>query len=130
MKNVETEEQNISNKGYTMFKPDSKLKVGDILDVSLSVELLNVPEDIETIVFEDYKRQYHVDYTKQATKEFINYDFEVEAGFIHTSCGNIEDFIREDLPVTFEEIADYEIFDVDNSDGDNLSAKIRVKSLK
>ncbi len=129
MNNSEVNGKYIPHKGELIFRSNNMVKAGDIIDVSVSVELLDVPDDLSVINVNEFNQRYYVNYYVQGTNLLSSFDFEVEAGFIPSFDGDIEAFIKEDLPIIFEEITDYEIFDIDNSDCDNLSAKVRVKAV-
>ena len=110
------------------------LKVGDILELSMSIEYLDLPEDVTSFDDADYDTKYDITYCTKDENGKINMlaitDFTVEKGFSADFGNDIEDFIKEDLPTTFEEISDYEIFDVEGKYEDYQTAKIRVKALK
>lgn len=104
----------------------SELKVNDVINARLEIELLDAPEDITEIDILDYATKYKYSYS--CGKVFVSGDVKFEAGFMPDS--DIEDWIEDDIKSFFEEIEDYEIFDVDKDDLFHQSAKIRVKSVK
>ena len=111
---------------------NSILKVGDTIDAIYSIEFDIDDDNIwdnEDLDIYDYKRKYEICYYLN-DKLICWYEDESEAGLIPIFDGNIEELIKLDLPNTFEEIAEYEIFDIDNKYYNQQRAKIRIKSFK
>ncbi len=104
----------------------SELKVNDVINASLEIELLDAPEDIAEIDILDYATKYKYSYS--CGKVFVSGDVKFEAGF--TPDSDIEDWAEDDIRSFFEEIEDYEIFDVNKDDLFSQRAKIRVKAVK
>lgn len=105
-----------------------KLKVGDIIEVDMSYEILDVPEDATTIDVSDYKQKYSVDYSSKDTGISLSYDMELEPGEFWTD--DITEVIKTDLPQNFKEVKDYEIFDIENFNNESYSAKVRIKAVE
>lgn len=99
------------------------LKVGDIVEIKITIEF--VDEDLDNIRpdISDYDRKYTIEYNPGCFFELTE-----EKGFV-SALDDVEEFIEEDLPKTFPEIAEYEIFDVNKKYYNEQSAKIRVKAL-
>ncbi len=111
---------------------NSILEVGDIIDAIYRIEFDIDDDNIwsnKDLDIYDYKRTYEICYYLNG-KHICSYEDESEAGLIPMFDGNIEELIKFDLPNSFEEIAEYEIFDIDNKYYDQQRAKIRIKSFK
>ena len=106
-------------------------KVGDVIEVSMSIEYNIPPEDEEKSVIDlnDYDANYNISYHYPHKLGFADIDFTIEAGFSPDFGDDIKQYIEESIEQDLEEISEYEIFDVDNK-GEYQTAKIRIKALK
>lgn len=101
------------------------LKVGDVLDFNLKISI-NESDDLETGYLEDYDREYYISYKKD-NEEILFEDFEEKGGVVFFSIKSyLEAFIKNE----FEEISDYEVFDINDKNFEDQTAKIRVKAIK
>jgi hypothetical protein len=112
-------------------KKGTEFEIGDIIDVSMSIEYQIPPEDEEKSVIDlnDYDAKYEIHYSFPRKLGFSTVDFSVEAGFCPSFGDDIKQYIEESFEQDLEEIAEYELFDVDNT-GEYQTAKIRIKALK
>lgn len=107
-----------------------KFKVNDVIEVRLEIEVLNLPDDIKEYDITDYETNIKTTYTYNDGNSFVDTDMSLEAGLSPAVGYEIEDWIKEDLKSLFEEIDDYDIFEVNKEDSNEQRAKIRVKSIK
>lgn len=110
----------------------TELNVGDVIDVTLRIETLIPDEDFETKkVLDDcdYAHDYDVWFYKD-DELVASSDFQEEAGFCSSFGDDIEDYLSEEMPQTFADITEYEVFDVDKSDFQHQTAKIRIKAIE
>ena len=113
-------------------KDKTELKIGDVLDITLRIETLIPDEDFETkevLDDSDYAHDYDVWFYKG--DQFVgSTEFQLEAGLCPSFCNDIEEYIAEDMPQTFADITEYEVFDVDKNNFERQTAKIRIKAIK
>ena len=95
---------------------ESMLNVGDVIKVSMKIDY-QVP---------DYEAELSMFYTLSEDIPYMDYNHPAAADYNY----DIKNLIEEDLNDDISEIGDYEIFDVNNSNIEYQTAKIRVKSLK
>ena len=113
-------------------KSTNELNVNDVIEITLSIDSLIPDEDFETktVLYDnDYEHDYNIDYL-MADGRFANTSFHMDAGCYPDYGDDIEGCIKEELPLLFPEVADYEIFDVNNSGSEYKTAKVRIKSVK
>ena len=110
----------------------TELNVGDVLDITLRIESLIPDEDFEkneVLDDSDYAHDYDVWFYKG--DQFIgSSEFQLEAGFCSSFCDDIEEYLEEEMPQTYADITEYEVFDVDKSNFEHQTAKIRIKAIK
>lgn len=128
------------------------IKVDDIFDFALRVRAFLPDEDVETntilsknqasvpIIFpkryrneniiniSDYKYEYRLAYSNG--KEMGGQCCVLNKKLTKAYKCDIEECIKKEMTRSCEEVTDYEIFDVDKSDLDFQTAKVRVKSIK
>ena len=111
---------------------ETELNVGDVLDITLRIEALIPEEDFETkkvLDDSDYAHDYDVWFYKG--DQFIgSSEFQLEADFCSPFCDDIEEYIAEEMPQTYADITEYEVFDVDKSSIERQTAKIKIKAIK
>lgn len=108
-------------------------KVGDIIEFTLKIEAQIPDEDLESgavLDDSDYKHDYDISYTVNDDEEYGSCSYTLEEGCFPDFGDDIEECIKEEMETGFNEVTDYEIFDVDNSDYDWKTAKVRVKAVK
>ena len=109
----------------------TELNVGDVLDITLRIESLIPDEDFEkneVLVDSDYAHDYDVWFYKG--DQFIgSSEFQLEAGFCPSFSDDIEEYIEEEMPQTYADITEYEVFDVDKSNFEHQTAKIKIKAI-
>lgn len=112
-------------------KKDTRFKTGDIIEVSMRIEYqIPIEDEVKSdIDVNDYEAKYSIYYSFPRKLGFSAIDFSVEAGYCPSFCDDIEQYIEESIEQDLEEIAEYELFDVNNT-GEYQTAKIRVKALK
>ena len=109
----------------------TELNTGDVLDVTLRIETLIPDEDFETkevLDASDYAHDYDVWFYK-GDQFVVSTDFQLEAGLCPSFGNDIEEYIAEEMPQTFSDITEYEVFDVDKSNFEHQTAKIRIKAV-
>ena len=109
------------------------LKTGDIIEFTLRIEALIPDEDLETknvLDDSDYKHSYDISYSVNDGEEIGFSDFTLDEGFFPSFGDDISDCVKEEMQEGFKEVTDYEIFDVDDSDYEYKTAKVRVKAIK
>ena len=119
---------------FSIEMEDKKMKIGDIINVSMRMDFEVPEEDLErnnyiTPDLDVYDRQYEVSYSYPRSSGFTNVNYTDSAGCCSSYCDineYLKDRIKEDLPF----LLDYEIFDVDDTDGECQTAKIRIKAFK
>lgn len=106
-------------------------KINDIIEFAVRINTIIPEEDLENDVIneDDYAHEYSVSYSVNNGEEIGGYDFKAAAGFC-PSEDNIEEYIKDEMADCFEEVTDYEVFDIDKSIHDSQTAKVRVKSIK
>ena len=108
----------------------TKFNVGDIIEVSMKIEY-QIPEEDETkpvIDLSDYPTIYEIDYSYPKEKGFRNIDFTFDAGCSACFNDDIKQYLEEYLKEDMKEIAEYELFDIDNK-GEYQTAKIKITKL-
>ncbi len=114
----------------TVLSKKYTLKAGDIIEVRMDWEIL-IPEDEEigtTIDPDDYDNKYQIFYYYPEDAGSTVVDILEEAGCC--TIAGVEDYIQNHLEDDIPEIEEYEIFDVDDKNGECQKAKIRVKAIK
>lgn len=108
-----------------------EFQTGDVIEVSMNIEPQIPPEDDEKLEIDlnDYAIRYNITYRYPKNMGFADIDFTVEAGCYTGFGDDIKNYIEESIELDLEEIAEYELFDVDNT-GEYQTAKIRIKALK
>ena len=107
----------------------TKFNVGDIIEVSMKIEY-HIPEEDETkpeIDLSDYATTYEIHYS-YPEEGFMDIDFTVDAGCIACFNDDLKIYLEEYLKKDMEEIAEYELFDIDNK-GEYQTAKIKITKL-
>ena len=128
------------------------IKVDDIFDFALRVRAFLPEEDVETntilsknqasvpIIFpkryrneniiniSDYKYEYRLAYSNG--KEMGGQCCVLNEELPKSHKCDIEECIKKEMKRSCEEVTDYEIFDVDKSDLNFQTAKVRIKSIK
>ena len=111
---------------------NTKLNVGDVLDISLRIETLIPDEDFEkneVLDNSDYAHDYDVWFYKG--EQFVgSSEFQVEAGFCPSFGDDIEEYIAEEISQTYADITEYEVFDINKSNYEHQTAKIKIKATK
>ena len=95
---------------------ESILDVGDVITATMKIDYQ----------VKDYEAELSMSYKLSDKISYMYYNHPIAADYDY----DIKDFIEEDLNDDTCEIDDYEIFDVDNSNKEYQTEKIRVKSLK
>ena len=114
-----------TNENKTIFNVD------DIIEVSMNIDY-QIPEgEEEKPVFDasDYDTKYEIHFSCPQKDWIMFTDFTVEAGYIATFDDNIINYLEESLENNLEEIAEYELFDVEDK-GLYQTAKIKITALK
>ena len=93
------------------------VKVGDIIDFSLEIEI-DIPKEDKgkQISVNDYKREYNVTYQVYGTPEYNQYYLDSESGEIP-----IEDDIKD--------LVKYEILELNGSEYDHQDAKVKIVAM-
>lgn len=99
-------------------------KVNDIYNVTMSIEIIGIPDDVTTINYEDYEKKYSITY--YFNNGIGSCDFTIPAGCISTFNDDIEEFIQDNMQEVYPEITKYEIFDVKNDNIEYQKAKVKV----
>ena len=108
---------------------ERNLKVGDIIEIRLDIDFIDDgDEENDSTDITDYNRRYDIDYIYNGYP-YCSVDMEEEKGYL-SYLDDVEDFIKEDFTKSFEEVTDFEIFDVDKKCYNTQKAKIRVKAVK
>ena len=108
------------------------LKVGDVMEIALRIETLIPDEDLQSkdiLNDDDYKHNFDISYFQDG-KCIGGGEFTLDEGYYPAFGDSIEDCVEEEMKEVFPEITDYEIFDIDNSDAEYKTAKVRVKAIK
>ena len=103
------------------------IKVNDVIDVRLRITLEDVPENLTEIDWSDYNKNYSFAFFL-GDECLGGVDFDLEAGY--SIDDEISEMIKEDFLKWFEEVSDFEIFDVESDDYEYQKAKVRIKALK
>ena len=113
-------------------KEETMFKAGDVIEVTLSIDLEIPDEDFENrkVDLDNYSGRFIIDYTLPENIICSSCSIDAEPGFGSIFDYDIKRYIEEYLSNDISEIDKYEIFDVDNSSFEYQKAKIRVKSLK
>ena len=107
-----------------------KFNVGDIIEVSMKIEY-QIPEEDETkpeIDLSDYATTYEIHYSYPEEKGFMDIDFTVDADCSESFNDDLKQYLEEYLKKDMKEIAEYELFDIDN-EGEYQTAKIKITKL-
>ena len=106
-------------------------KINDIIEFAVRINTIIPDKDLEKDVIneDDYAHEYSVSYSVNNGKEIGGYDFKTAPGF-YPSEENIEEYIKDEMADVFEEVTDYEVFDVDKDIHDSQTAKVRVIAVK
>ncbi|MGN0030458.1 MAG: hypothetical protein ACI37Q_00715 [Candidatus Gastranaerophilaceae bacterium] len=106
-------------------------KVGDIIEFDIKMEIMASEDELSSksiIDTSDYNREYSVSYCVNDSEETANYTLEADAGTTPTE-DDVKMYIEEEMKNSFNEVTEYEIFDLDN-DYMHQCAKVRIKSVK
>ena len=108
-------------------------KIGDIIEYTLRIKTLAPEEDLEneTVLYEDnYKHNFDISYSVNNNEEFGNYEYTLDEGCYPDFGDDVVGCVKEEMAESFPEVTDYEIFDVNDSDFEYKTAKVRVKAFK
>ena len=107
------------------------IKVGDIVEIDIEMEIMASPEELESkkeLDTNKYKRKYRVEYSINDTKFQSESVLEAEPNMVPPE-DNIRTFIKEELKNEFPEVTGYEILDIDE-DYLHQSATIKITAVK
>ena len=107
----------------------TKFNVGDIIEVSMKIEY-QIPEEDETkpeIDLSDYATTYEILYS-YPEEGFMDIHFTVDADCSESFNDDLKQYLEEYLKKDMKEIAEYELFDIDN-EGEYQTAKIKITKL-
>ena len=107
------------------------LKENEIIDICMRITSLIPEEEMEkpVICLDDYKHEFDISWTTDG-KSFGGENFTLNEGACPSFGFDIEGYIKEEILNIFDELDEYEVFEVDKDDFEYQSAKIRVKSVK
>ena len=105
------------------------VKVGDIIDFSLEIEI-DIPKEDEgkQISVNDYKREYNVTYQVYGTPEYNQYYLDSESGEIPIE-DDIKDLVKYVMENEYKEVTKYEILELNSSEYDHQDAKVKIVAM-
>ena len=108
------------------------LKENEIIELTMSITALIPEEDFEKTVLndDDYKHEFDISWSFDDGKSSGGDNFTLNEGESPSFGWEIDSYIKYDFLQIFNEIDEYEIFDVDKDDVEYQSAKIKVISVK
>lgn len=109
-------------------KKNITLKLDDVLEVAMKIESQNLDfNEEEANATNEYELKYIITYFYPNKSGFFEVEFIVDKDS-SASFDDIKRYIEQYLKEDFAEIAEYELFDIDN-EGDYQTAKIKIKKL-